>query len=146
MRISDWSSDVCSSDLIAKNFPGIIYQRVLHPDGRVSFPYLSDRAMQLIGLDPDSVKDPMSLGTFSSRLVPEDRERWEEAVVESTRTLSLFGLEMRALDPTGKLRWVHTSAIPHRERDGRVAWDRSEERRVGTECVSTCRSRWSPYH
>src|SRR3546814_15408316 len=24
--------------------------------------------------------------------------------------------------------------------------DRSEERRVGKECVSTCRSRWSPYH
>src|SRR3546814_21082389 len=24
--------------------------------------------------------------------------------------------------------------------------DRSEERRVGHECVSTCRSRWSPYH
>ena len=108
---------------IAKNFPGIIYQRVLHPDGRVSFPYLSDRAMQLIGLDPDSVKDPMPLGTFSSRLVPEDRERWEEAVVESALTLSLFGLEMRTLDPTGKIRWVHTSAIPHREPDGRVVWD-----------------------
>src|SRR3546814_5319164 len=26
------------------------------------------------------------------------------------------------------------------------AWARSEERRVGKECVSTCRSRWSPYH
>src|SRR3546814_12179536 len=25
-------------------------------------------------------------------------------------------------------------------------WQRSEERRVGKECVSTCRSRWSPYH
>src|SRR3546814_8653920 len=24
-------------------------------------------------------------------------------------------------------------------------WKRSEERRVGKECVSTCRSRWSPY-
>src|SRR3546814_16365848 len=24
--------------------------------------------------------------------------------------------------------------------------DRSEERRVGEECVSSCRSRWSPYH
>src|SRR3546814_15275980 len=24
--------------------------------------------------------------------------------------------------------------------------DRSEERRVGKECVSTCRSRWAPYH
>src|SRR3546814_8791503 len=33
-------------------------------------------------------------------------------------------------------------------RRSRFAWDhpRSEERRVGKECVSTCRSRWSPYH
>src|SRR3546814_16861818 len=28
----------------------------------------------------------------------------------------------------------------------RQVGDRSEERRVGKECVSTCRSRWSPYH
>src|SRR3546814_7905712 len=27
-----------------------------------------------------------------------------------------------------------------------IAQARSEERRVGKECVSTCRSRWSPYH
>src|SRR3546814_14905445 len=27
-----------------------------------------------------------------------------------------------------------------------IALQRSEERRVGKECVSTCRSRWSPYH
>src|SRR6059058_6566631 len=34
-------------------------------------------------------------------------------------------------------------------RDGRsacAASSRSEERRVGEECVTTCRSRWSPYH
>src|SRR3546814_11831855 len=36
-------------------------------------------------------------------------------------------------------------------RDRRHCWHRrrgtrSEERRVGKECVSTCRSRWSPYH
>src|SRR3546814_18083315 len=29
---------------------------------------------------------------------------------------------------------------------GAVIFGRSEERRVGKECVSTCRSRWSPYH
>src|SRR3546814_16246414 len=27
-----------------------------------------------------------------------------------------------------------------------MGYERSEERRVGKECVSTCRSRWSPYH
>src|SRR3546814_4404193 len=32
-----------------------------------------------------------------------------------------------------------------RRRCGTGSW-RSEERRVGKECVSTCRSRWSPYH
>src|SRR3546814_6791481 len=31
-------------------------------------------------------------------------------------------------------------------RHGRRRCRRSEERRVGKECVSTCRSRWSPYH
>src|SRR3546814_14984231 len=30
--------------------------------------------------------------------------------------------------------------------DDSKAFGRSEERRVGKECVSTCRSRWSPYH
>src|SRR3546814_9224904 len=34
----------------------------------------------------------------------------------------------------------NTVLLPSRETD------RSEERRVGKECVSTCRSRWSPYH
>src|SRR3546814_1597640 len=31
-------------------------------------------------------------------------------------------------------------------KDWRQSEVRSEERRVGKECVSTCRSRWSPYH
>ena len=40
---------------------------------------------------------------------------------------------------------VFTADIDVRVRR-RVAELRSEERRVGKECVSTCRSRWSPYH
>src|SRR3546814_2183607 len=38
------------------------------------------------------------------------------------------------------------SASPYSELDLRSGQHRSEERRVGKECVSTCRSRWSPYH
>src|SRR3546814_20533296 len=36
-----------------------------------------------------------------------------------------------------------TGDLYERLSEGRI---RSEERRVGKECVSTCRSRWSPYH
>src|SRR3546814_12737336 len=35
--------------------------------------------------------------------------------------------------------WIHPGCV-------HTLWIRSEERRVGKECVSTCRSRWSPYH
>src|SRR3546814_20748298 len=61
---------------------------------------------------------------------------------------------------SGLLITIHSWTLVFRERRlsslGGAAWntyaqaqntfDRSEERRVGKECVSTCRSRWSPYH
>src|SRR3546814_7460680 len=45
-----------------------------------------------------------------------------------------------AMNATKKLR---LGPLPKTEN---VKLTRSEERRVGKECVSTCRSRWSPYH
>src|SRR3546814_6976872 len=74
MRISDWSSDVCSSDLCGE-------------------------------LDPQ----------FLSRA--------SELLVSPGLPLSTPALQAAAANGV-----------------------RSEERRVGNECVSTCRSRWSPYH
>src|SRR3546814_3740794 len=78
LRISDWSSDVCSSDLAGaqtdREVPVDHRRRICHGSNPTSLPYPSTR-----------------------------------------RSLTF-----------------HPS--------------RSEERRVGKECVSTCRSRWSPYH
>src|SRR3546814_13393238 len=41
---------------------------------------------------------------------------------------------------------IATRLLVGEERSRGRQWARSEERRVGKECVSTCRSRWSPYH
>src|SRR3546814_16789663 len=68
MRISDWSSDVCSSDLVRANRQPEVLEIVAGVDGH------------------------------------HQRLRWQDLC------------------------------------------ERSAERRVGKECVSTCRSRWSPYH
>src|SRR3546814_2576903 len=88
MRISDWSSDVCSSDL-----PALIASLKLYPDAEAL-----RRAAPAIDVQ------------VLKRLSAED---W---------------IGDRANTPSSIRRL------------------RSEERRVGKECVSTCRSRWSPYH
>src|SRR3546814_19158942 len=46
----------------------------------------------------------------------------------------------------GKVENTIPGTIPDKIAILRLDTDRSEERRVGKECVSTCRSRWSPYH
>src|SRR3546814_6999498 len=74
-----------------------------------------------------------------------------------TRCALVTGVQTCALPICASvaLRRTPTRTSPHRY-DGPpttalrtptcARWPRSEERRVGKECVSTCRSRWSPYH
>src|SRR3546814_5180115 len=88
MRISDWSSDVCSSDL------RIQFAGARRPELAA---YLASESADYL-----PVLDRLS------------------AIIDGFE--SPLGMELLA------------------------TVDRSEERRVGKECVSTCRSRWSPYH
>src|SRR3546814_2363009 len=90
MRISDWSSDVCSSDLAAAQLlsmttspPGLLIAAPASGSGKTTVTLALLRHLRNRGLAVASVK---------------------------------------------------------------VGPDRSAERRVGTACVRTCRSRWSPYH
>src|SRR3546814_9630642 len=124
MRISDWSSDVCSSDL--------------------RDPRLNDR------------KDP----AFSLKWQPGQRGNcWEVAAASLLQTLEsmlpVTGISLQLLRPKRHrrilvicngvgVRWPNLDNTV-----GTLKWDphsSSEERRVGKECVSTFRSRWSPYH
>src|SRR3546814_11906308 len=100
MRISDWSSDVCSSDLhtcIAchnadKRQVGPAYKDIAKRK------YSNEKIVELIH-NPK----PGNWPDFATEMPPMSHVPKADAL-------------------------------------------RSEERRVGTECVSTCRSRWSPYH
>src|SRR3546814_15295626 len=71
------------------------------------------------------------------------------AVMEMARVMSAhrFGATLIFVCVAGEEQGLLGSghlAARAAEEDWQVA--RSEERRVGKECVSTCRSRWSPYH
>src|SRR3546814_5008820 len=95
MRISDWSSDVCSSDLLGA---AALRYRIVEGD------------------------DEVALGSGLDAL--------ENGIQRRQQVGQRDGAEIMAQRRTGA--------------GGRRL--RSEERRVGKECVSTCRSRWAPYH
>src|SRR3546814_14803743 len=117
MRISDWSSDVCSSDL--SGFAN-----------RMARAYYSG----------DSADIDFILRTVRQRL-PE--ARWHAVGVSLGGNAMLKHLGEQA----NEVSWLRACAAVSVPLD-LVACGmrlRSEERRVGQGCVSTCRSRGSPY-
>src|SRR3546814_17430948 len=92
MRISDWSSDVCSSDLCFLD------------------PFLSEEGLAWCQENLDIMLNHLQPGRNPEEILSAHQQEpwlWELATQQKLR---------------------------------------SEERRVGKECVSTCRSRWTPYH
>src|SRR3546814_13191866 len=101
MRISDWSSDVCSSDL------------------SFTIRYAFGNVVAALKVRKERMQVRQRLGG------------WHARVVIALTILS--ALLLPSLSEAGCLQ------------AGAAGQLRSEERRVGTGCVSTCRSRWSPY-
>src|SRR3546814_21163734 len=93
MRISDWSSDVCSSDLGE------------HPEGKV---------VEVLKRNRNRFVGRIEVSPNYAFVIPDFRKSHQDF-------------------------FVYPENI-------NGAKTRSEARRVGKECVSTCRSRWSPYH
>src|SRR3546814_15763708 len=123
MRISDWSSDVCSSDLSSDSAALDAVFEVLVRAGRIA-------PMVKTLLIPESASN--------KPLMPQshrDFYAYCNAIMEP------WDGPAAICAPDG--RW----AVAAMDRNGlRPIRYRSEERRVGKECVSTCRSRGSPYH
>src|SRR3546814_1886193 len=64
-----------------------------------------------------------------------------------TRCALVTGVQTCALPiSAGRKKRDYDASFDERDGDLHGYGVRSEERRVGKECVSTCRSRWSPYH
>src|SRR3546814_16039413 len=118
MRISDWSSDVCSSDLDARIDGVLLRDRRwttrsrywVVRDGVVS-------ELPIVPIPPDGI----------------------ELTAEEVAVPSVDGMRV-PLSIVYPREWNRDQPMPV------LITGRSEERRVGKACVSTCISRWFPYH
>src|SRR3546814_2478495 len=121
MRISDWSSDVCSSDLltIQRKRRVHFHEFMLEVHAR-----LAEERKKEAG---DPILPVAAAMTEDARVLA-----FDEMVVTNSADAMILSRLFAAMWERG-MTIVATS-------------NRSEERRVGKECVSTCRSRWSTYH
>src|SRR3546814_20761288 len=139
MRISDWSSDVCSSDLIFQGDRMIVERFVTRlSDGLSEIAELHRWTMDRAGretADPAAVRVRYTLSDhLGSATVRLD----EAARIISYEEFLPFG--QRAFAAGDDARETALKAY------GFIGRERWEERRVGKECVSTCRYRWTPSH
>src|SRR3546814_11786335 len=138
MRISDWSSDVCSSDLRGWNESGPtkIYLRALR-SSVMSLHEVSE-------VEPGSgflVRDLIRGGEplrVSERSASQTLKQWDRI---GARVVQVGGKHLLS----GGVLSFTMEAAEALVADLRRS-KRSEERRGGKEWVSTCRSRWCPYH
>src|SRR3546814_19163902 len=98
----------------------------------------------LIDMLPDRVSLPAepSIGikpALPLRLVANRTKPVPLKVHPAAAAPSILPLEFTPLEAPAPIESQVGHYLPYRP-------SRSEERRVGKECVSTCRSRWSPYH
>src|SRR3546814_12203903 len=128
VRISDWSSDVCSSDLrIANDIQLEQRLAVVGDAGNGIAGAIAPLVLESIGCDVVPLYCDVD-GEFPNHHPdPSDPANLSDLIDMVKRMNAALGI---AFDGDGD----------------RLGVVRSEERRVGKECGSTCRSRWSPYH
>src|SRR3546814_13885247 len=124
MRISDWSSDVCSSD------------RAAAASG------LELEAVAVRGVAPGAASRPWTANVVG---VGEAAAAFDPLHGFALHGLQLGLVHLIACFPADGAMAARRGEY-NRLMTMHVARVRSEERRVGKECVRTCRSRWSPYH
>ncbi|MCT7960115.1 PAS domain S-box protein [Laspinema sp. D1] len=105
---------------LAANIPGMIYQFMMHPDGRFTSPYISPGCRQIYGVEAEAAMEDTSL--LIDLIHPDDRQQHRESVTRSAATLEPWHFIWRLI-VSGQIKWVQGDANPEKQADGSILWD-----------------------
>ncbi|MEN6438441.1 MAG: PAS domain S-box protein [Syntrophobacter sp.] len=107
---------------VGDNIPGgAIFQQVRHPDGRLSYAYMSAGIERLVGISvEDLLADPDAL---EKTIHEDDLAHCLEVERKSALHITPLELEFRQRSPSGEVKWLQCRATPRRLDDGSILWD-----------------------
>ena len=105
---------------LSNSLPGVVYQRVVRPNGDISYTYISESAVDIFGIPASEIlSNPKAL--FDS-YAPEYREKFRKRLLQASKDMTKWDVEASIILPDGSIRYTHAIALPKKQSDGSVLW------------------------
>lgn len=101
-------------------FPGVIFQFRMYPDGRITFPFISKKVEAMFGLAVDAIR--LDARPLLDLIDEEDRAGFLEKVEESRQRMAPFETDFRACRWDGNTAWIESRSVPARLADDSTIW------------------------
>ncbi|QOY50973.1 PAS domain-containing hybrid sensor histidine kinase/response regulator [Candidatus Sulfurimonas baltica] len=105
---------------LTNNMPGAIYQYRLYPDGRMTFPYLSNGIEDIYEIPPDDLLNDSSIAF--NRIHEDDLAMFVTSIEDSAKTMKDWNMEYRVYLPKKGLCWIEGHSKPEKLEDGSILW------------------------
>jgi len=121
LAATDLRSEVLLQQILS-HVPGLVYQFRADCDGGISFPFLSQACLALLGLtEPQLRANPTQ---FFALIMPEDRPSYLAAMAASAAQLSIWNWEGRIrIQEWRDIKWINLRATPQQLADGSTQWE-----------------------
>ncbi|MGB3650226.1 MAG: PAS domain S-box protein, partial [Rivularia sp. (in: cyanobacteria)] len=106
---------------LCANVPGMLYQLKMHPDGSMSFPYVSFGSYELLGIKAETIEAESS--SLISMIDSEDYKTFKKSLTNSAETFEPFYWEGRLVKSSEKNQWVKIVSRPEKQPDDSIIWD-----------------------
>ncbi len=103
------------------SLPGMACQIELQEDGSITFPYVSEGCLTLLGITPDELQNDASC--FFNLVHPKDIPAFLDTLKQSAQTQCFWSWEGHLALPGGKNKWVSLGATPQGAQGGLQRWE-----------------------
>ncbi|WP_296931641.1 EAL domain-containing protein [uncultured Marinobacter sp.] len=101
-------------------FPGVIFQFRMYPDGRVTFPFIGKKVEMMFGLAVDTLRPDAR--PLLELIHHDDKAGFLEKVEESRLQMTPFETDFRAFRKDGGSAWIEARSVPARLADNSTIW------------------------